>query len=121
MSLDTAYLFFWFGEMRWILCFLCSFLLLIAGDQHPNTNGPFGKRHTQDSLHILSGYDGPSNLLFSVTLVDVSTLNLSTTVYSNSEEIKVTWTPFSITCKDDFIGIYSTDIPVDQSKYIILL
>lgn len=107
--------------MKWLVVFLCSCLLLIAGDQHPNTNGPFGKRHTTDDLQNPYGYNGASDFLFSFKLANVSILNVSTTVYSNSEEIKVSWTPFSITCKNDFIGIYSTDIPVGQGKYIIFL
>jgi hypothetical protein len=107
--------------MRWIVVFLCSFIILIAGDHHPNTNGPFGKRHTIDDLQIPYGCNRAPDLLFSSTLADVSTLNLSTTVYSNGEEIKVTWTPLSTTCTDDFIAVYSIEIPVGQGKCIIFL
>jgi hypothetical protein len=107
--------------MKWIVVFLCSFLLLIAGDQHPNTNGPFGKRHTTDNLQIPYGYNEAADLLLSSTLADVATLNVSATVYFNGEEIKVTWTPLSTTCKDDLIGVYSIDIPHGQGKCIIFL
>ncbi len=107
--------------MRWVVVFLCSFLILIAGDQHPNTNGPFGKRHTLDDFQIPYRCNRASGLLFSSTFADVSTLNLSATVYSNSEEIKVSWTPLSTTCKDDFIGVYSIDIPDGHGKYITFL
>ena len=106
--------------MKWIVVFLCSFLVLIAGDQHPNTNGPFGKYHTADELQIPYGCNQASNLSSSSILANVSTLNLSTTVYSNGEEINVTWTPFSTACRNDFIGVYSIDILDSQGNYILI-
>ena len=104
-----------------VVLLLCSFVILIAGDQHPNINGAFGKRHTIDDLQIHYEYKQTSNLLFASTLTVVSTLNVSTTVYSNGEEIKVTWTSLPTTCKDDFIGIYSIDIPDTNGKHITFL
>ena len=113
--------FFCFGQMKEVVVLLCSFIILIAGDQHPNINGAFGKRHTTDDLQIHYEYKQTSDLLFASTLTAVSTLNVSTTVYSNGEEIKVTWTPLSTTCKDDYIGIYSIDIPDSEGKHTIFL
>lgn len=114
-------MFFCFGQMKEIGVLLCSFILLIAGDQHPNINGAFGKLHTTDDLQIHYEYKQTSDLLFADTLTAVPTLNVSTTVYFNGEEINVSWTPLSTTCKDDYIGIYSIDIPDSEGKHATFL
>lgn len=105
--------------MKSIVVCLCSFLVLITGDQHPNTNGAFGKYHAADELQVPYGCNRPANLSYSSVLANVSTLTLSTTVYSNGEEINVTWTPFSTTCANDFIGVYSSDMSDSEGKYIL--
>jgi hypothetical protein len=107
--------------MKWVVVLLSSFAIFVAGDQHLNAHGSFGKRHTiydEPSPYACKRADG---LLSSSTTVTVSNINISATVYSSNEQIKITWTPLSATCKDDFIGIYFADIPVNQGKYTISL
>ncbi len=103
--------------MRWVVVFLSSFAILVAGDRHLNANGPFGKRHTINSEPSPYACNRPSGLLSSSTTVTISNLNISATVYSSNEEIKVTWTPLSTSCKDDFIGVYFADIPIEKGTY----
>lgn len=96
--------------MKWFVVFLCQLLVFIAADQHPNVNGAFGKRHTAGELMNPSGCNQAS------TSPSVSTLDLSKTSFSNGDIVDITWTPFSTVCKDDFIAIYSIDIPDSQGK-----
>jgi hypothetical protein len=49
----------------------------------------------------------------------MTNLNVSTTVYVSLEEIKVTWTPLSNVCQDDFIGIYFSETPVLTGMHAI--
>jgi hypothetical protein len=97
--------------MRYLVVFLLfSFIISVASDQHLNDDGPFGK------LHLVSELLSPYNCNYTA---DVSSsnaaqiiLNVTTTVYSNNEQINVTWTSTSTPCADDFIGIYSIEIPL---------
>lgn len=103
--------------MRWVIVLLSSFVILAAGDQHLNNNGPFGKRHTINSEPSPYACNRGDGLLSSATTVTVETLNVSATNFSGSEEIKITWTPFSTVCKDDFIGVYFSEIPANSGNY----
>ncbi len=103
--------------MRWVVVFFSSLVILVAGDQHLNDNGPFGKRHTINSEPSPYACNRPDGLLSSSTTVTVANLNLSATVYSSNEQIKITWTPLSGSCKDDFIGVYFTETPLEKGKY----
>jgi hypothetical protein len=103
--------------MRWVVFFLSSLAILVAGDRHLNANGPFGKLHTINTEPSPYTCNRGFGLLSYSTSVTVSNLNISATVYSSNEEIKVTWTPLSTSCKDDFIGVYFADIPIEKGTY----
>ena len=99
--------------MKSLIFLLSFFVLLAAGDQHLNANGPFGKRHTINSepnpynCHRPDGYSAA---------VNVADLNVSTTTYSSREQIIVDWSPLSGWCEDDFIGVYFVDILLQDGK-----
>lgn len=102
--------------MKLLILLLSFVVLLAAGDQHLNANGPFGKRHTingEPSPYNCRRPDGYS------TAVNVADLNVSTTAYSSREELTVAWSPLSGWCKDDFIGVFFADIPLQDGKYYI--
>ncbi len=107
--------------MRWVVAFLSSLVILVAGDQHLNANGPFGKSHMIGDEPSLDACNRGPGLLSSSTTVTVSKINVSATTYSNGEEIKITWTPLSTACKDDFVAVYFTDIPDYDGKYTTYL
>jgi len=103
--------------MRLVVVYLSSFVILVAGDQHLHANGPFGKRHTTINEPSPYACNRPDGIVPSLTTVAVSNLNLSATVYSSNEQIKITWTPLSSSCQDDFIGVYFAETPLAQGKY----
>ena len=107
--------------MRSAVVLLSLFVIFVTADQHLNANGPFGKRHTINSEPSPYACNRPNGLLSPSTTLTVSNLNISATVYSSNEEIKVTWTPLSTSCKDDFIGVYFTDIPIEKGTYTTFL
>ncbi|CAF3738515.1 unnamed protein product [Rotaria sordida] len=84
-------------------------------DQHLNANGPFGKRHTINSEPSPYACNRSDGILSSSTIVTISSLNISATTYSSNEQIIVTWTPISTSCKDDFIGVYFVEIPLNTA------
>ncbi|CAF3057219.1 unnamed protein product [Rotaria socialis] len=97
--------------MKWLIVFLSSFIIIVIADRHLNANGPFGKRHMihdEPSPHACNPLDVDGILSPST----ISSLNVSTTIYSSNEQINVTWTPVEHSCKDDFIGIYFVEIPL---------
>ncbi len=107
--------------MRWSVIWVSLLLVLVTADKHLNTNGPFGKRHSfhdEPSPYACKRDAGLSlaSILLPTTL-RVATLNVSATVYSSNEQIDVTWTPVSSPCKDDFVGIYFSEIPSMHGKY----
>jgi hypothetical protein len=101
--------------MRYLVVFLLfSFIISTASDQHLDANGAFGK------LHLANEFESPYNCNYTA---DVSSstaaqiiLNVTATVYSNNEQINVTWTSTSIPCTDDLIGIYSVEIPLSTGR-----
>jgi hypothetical protein len=100
---------------------VCCLLLIVVTqcEEHLNPNGPFGKTHL--SAKMLSPFNcnrsiGISPRSIRSTSVSISNLEVSSTHYSNSEEIYVSWTPSSSPCKDDFIGVYFVEIPVERGK-----
>ncbi|CAF3389336.1 unnamed protein product [Rotaria sp. Silwood1] len=84
-------------------------------EKHLNANGPFGKRHefhNEPSPYACNRGAGLSSSIFHRRNKDLQDLQVSKTVYMSSEQILVTWTPISASCKDDFIGIYYIEIPL---------
>ena len=99
--------------MHWIVALLSVSVLLVAGDQHLNANGPFGKRHTVDSEPSPYTCNRPDGYSTSGTVAD---LKVSATNYSSNEEITVSWSSLSSWCKDDFIGVYFLEIPLQDGE-----
>jgi hypothetical protein len=96
-------------------------LLVVATqcEEHLHVNGPFGK------VHLTAKIPSPFNCNRSIgifsrsirsTSVEITDLKVSSTNYSNSDEIYVSWTPLSAPCTDDFIGVYFVEIPVETGK-----
>ncbi|CAF3303126.1 unnamed protein product [Rotaria sp. Silwood2] len=48
-------------------------------------------------------------------MATISSLNVSAVTYFSVEQIIVTWTPTLNLCKDDFIGIYFVEIPLEKA------
>ncbi|CAF4141426.1 unnamed protein product [Adineta steineri] len=95
------------------------FILLIATTQceeHLHANGPFGKSHVSAKLpspfncNRSMGITPRSLQKMSIAITD---LQVSSIRYSNNEKIYVSWTPLSSVCKDDFIGVYFLETPVE--------
>ncbi len=103
------------------VAFLFSYFVFVAAtDQHLNANGPFGKRHSANDepsayvCHRSSDISSSSNSIPTVINTD---LNVSTTVYASLDSIEVTWAPTLLACHDDFVGIYSVEIPILTGTY----
>lgn len=84
-----------------------SSIISVASHQHIYDDGPFGKRHLANELQSLYNCNDTADVSSTQII-----LNVTTTVYSNNEQINVTWTSTSTSCTDDFIGIYSVEIPL---------
>ena len=99
--------------MKRIAVLLSVFVVLVTADQHLNANGPFGKRHrinSEPSPYACKRPDGYSSP------VAAANLNVSATSYTSNEQITVTWSPLSAWCKDDFIGVYFAEIPLQDGE-----
>ncbi|CAF3281615.1 unnamed protein product [Rotaria socialis] len=94
------------------------FLLIFAirSEEDFHVNGPFGKAHLKSEI------PSPFNCNRSVGIVsylirsistEITDLNVSSTHYSNSDEIYVFWIPSLNPCADDFIGVYFVEVPVE--------
>jgi hypothetical protein len=114
------------SQMRCVVILLWSIVIFVGADRHLNANGPFGKRHTMDSelghvhpCHRGKGIPSFSSSSISDAIVTIPSLNVTTTVYSNGEQINVSWTSMSFLCKDDFVGIYFIETPLSAGKYFL--
>jgi hypothetical protein len=105
-----------------VLLFLALLVVATRCEDHLYAHGPFGKAHL--SVEIPSPFNcNRSSGLFLRSLrspsIEITELKVSTTNYSNTETIHVSWTPSSTLCEDDFIGIYFVEIPIETGiKYI---
>jgi hypothetical protein len=103
--------------------FISSFIVLVEAEKHLNTNGAFRKRHTvhnEPSPYACNRGAGITSPFIRQRTRVPQDLQVSKTVYQSNEQIQVTWTPIKASCKDDFIGIYYVEIPLDTGKQIIL-
>ena len=110
-----------FYRVAFFIVFLSSCMVFVQAEKHLNTNGPFGKRHTVDnepSPYACNRGGGISASLFRRRSKAVQDIQVSKTVYMSSDQIQLTWTPVSPSCKDDFIGIYYGEVPLNAGKYI---
>ncbi len=107
------------------IVFLAIFVLASQCEEHLHAHGPFGKAHL--SVEIPSPFNcnrssGIISRSIRSTSIGISELKVSSTNYSNMDTINVSWIPSSTLCKDDFIGIYFVEIPVETGKeYIHIL
>lgn len=111
-------------RVTYYVVFLSSIILLIQAEKHLNANGPFRKKHkigNEPSPTACNRGAGISSPFFRRRTKDVQDIQVSKTRYVSSEEIQLTWTPISPTCKDDFVGIYFTEIPLIAGKYLPFL
>ncbi len=102
--------------------FISSLLCLIQAEKHLNANGPFRKRHTvhnEPSPYACNRGSGISSPFFARRAKPVQLIQVSKTHYVSSEQITLTWTPIFASCKDDFIGIFYVEVPVEKGTYAI--
>ncbi len=107
-------------QVVYYVIFISSFFLLIQGEKHLNANGPFRKRHTvgnEPNPYACNRGSGISSPLFLRRIKVVQNIQVSKTLYVSSEQIQLTWTPISASCKDDFIGIFYAEVPNANGKY----
>jgi hypothetical protein len=101
--------------MKYLVVFLSLINIFVTGDEHLNSNGPFGKRHMIGDEPSPYACNGASSISLSQTLT-VANINVSSRVYSSSEQIVINWTPISNPCVDDFVGIYFVDVDPSKGK-----
>ena len=113
--------------MRWSLVFLQLLLILVESDQHLNSNGPFGKQHTVNNGPSPYGCDRGSGIASGFVRRGsraVQQMNVSKTLYASSEPVQVSWIPVSQSCRDDFVGVFYTEVsdqnPCDYFDYEFL-
>lgn len=104
--------------------FLVCLVSVVRTDHHLNANGPFGKGHSVNdepspySCHRGAGISPSPDPIRTMVNAD---LNVSATVYASLDQIQVTWLSTWTSCQDDFIGIYSTEIPIDTGMDTIAM
>jgi hypothetical protein len=113
-----------FYRVAYYVVFISSFIVLVQAEKHLNANGPFGKRHTvenEPSPYACNRGAGISSPFFRRRTKDVQSIQVSKTLYISSEQIQLTWTPIAASCKDDFIGVFHVEVPVNAGKYVTFL
>jgi hypothetical protein len=108
-------------RVTYYIVFISSVILLVQAEKHLNTNGPFRKRHTvgnEPSPYACDRGAGIASPFFRRRTKAVKDIQISKTLYVSSEQIQLTWKPISASCKDDFIGIFYTEVPMEKGKYI---
>lgn len=106
--------------MSWIVVFLCFLIVFAIADRHLTAIGPFGKLHSiNDDLGHTHPCHRGSGIASSVEdePVNISSLNVTATLYTNNQQINVSWTPVSSLCKDDFVGIYFVEALPSAGQY----
>lgn len=104
-----------------ILIFVLTIVVIESGE-HLYAHGPFGKAHL--TVNLPNPYNcnrtiGLFSRLIHSKSIQLIELKVSSTNYSNKDQIKVSWTPLSSTpCNDDFIGVYFIEVPLDNGKSI---
>jgi hypothetical protein len=111
-------------QVVYYVVFISSFIVLMQAEKHLNANGPFRKRHTvgnEPSPYACNRGAGISSPFFPRRTKAVQDIQVSKTLYISSESIQLTWTPISASCKDDFIGIFYAEVPIENGKYVTSL
>ncbi|CAF1269268.1 unnamed protein product [Adineta ricciae] len=103
-----------------LVLFALFIVNIIQCEEHLYVNGPFGKRHL--TVDIPSPYNCNRSIGISEYLthrIQISELQVSSTHYSNNEEIYVSWIPSLNPCQDDFIGAYFVETPlIEPCSYL---
>ncbi|CAF1112961.1 unnamed protein product [Adineta steineri] len=109
MTVTTCDKMFFYRVAFFVLLISC-FIAFIQAEKHLNANGPFGKRHTvhnEPSPYACDRGAGISlSSIFRRRNQTIQNIKVSKTVYMSTDQIQITWTSKSPSCKDDFIGIY---------------
>jgi hypothetical protein len=108
-------------RVAFFVVFISSFIIFVQAEKHLNANGPFGKRHTVDNKPSPYAGDrgaGISSSFFRRRSKAIQDIQVSKTLYMSNDQIELTWTPISPSCKDDFIGIYEVGIPLTAGKHL---
>lgn len=99
-------------------------VVIIKSEEHFQTDGSFGRSHLKidpvNPYNCNQSITASSRFTLSST-VTIADLQVSSTHYSNNEQIEVSWVPLTAPCKDDFIGVYFVEIPLNTGKYGHLL
>lgn len=106
-------------SLMYFIVFLSLIVAAAHGEEHLHTNGPFGKVHLnaeKPSPHHCDKSIDVSSPFAVLTSIMITELKVSSTTYSNTDAIYVSWTPSSTPCKDDFIGVYFVEVPIETGK-----
>ncbi|CAF0977712.1 unnamed protein product [Adineta ricciae] len=101
-----------------MMLFYCELAFIFVvhvtlGEGHVHSNGPFGKIHKEVNIPSPFNCNRTIGLSTNSPSVRITDLQVSSTHYSNKDHIIVSWTPLPSPCKDDFIGIYFVEVPVE--------
>jgi hypothetical protein len=81
--------------MKCLIILFSLFIIYVKGDQHLNTNGPFGKRHVigdEPSPYLCNCGPGISSSWRTLTIMNINVFSM---VYSSNELITIGWIPIS--------------------------
>ncbi len=102
------------------LLLLAALVVAIRCEEHLYANGPFGKAHLSVAMPSPYNCNRSIGIFPPSTSVKITELKVSSTNYSNIDKIDVSWTPSSVPCEDDFIGVYFVEIPLATGKKMTL-
>ena len=102
-----------FHQFVFVFFFTVGF---IQCEEHKYAHGPFGKAHLSVEIPNPFNCNRSIGLISRSKSVSLTDLNVSSANYSNGNMINVTSIPLANPCKDDFIGIYFIEVPVDTDK-----
>ena len=106
--------------LRHHLASLLLFILAARGDEHLCANGPFGKAHLSAKFPLPHNCNVSISISPRSTSLTVIDLQVSSTKYSNSDQMFVSWIALANTCPDDFMGIYFVETPTDTGTELQL-
>jgi hypothetical protein len=100
---------------------ITSYIALTPADPELNANGPFGKSPITEGGPRLSACNIGARIspFFHPQIQPVQNIQVSKTLYMSSEQIQLIWTPRSSSFKNDFIGIYNAEVPIENGEYVI--
>ena len=105
--------------MTQFILLILSYVLLTTADPELNTNGPFGKAHQSGyelTFDACERRSHKSNSLSKQHRNPIQDIQVSKTLYVNGEPIELTWTSIFASCKDDFIGVFPDEVPIQQGN-----